>query len=330
MNLKYTKILSTVLLCSTLSNTYAASDDYVDAYTPGTSSKVGLLKAGLMGIGLMSMASPVEAQNTVYIVKKPFFMKECYIGRMDRENVKPYNNITITQIMDVSFGFSDKQYQLRDISLKFSGVFTDYSFNDHTLDACFDKAYLCSMVFKGSLPAKFKFNYENNNCDECFSMITYSMKITGNDYYDVNLFNIINPPAPPPTVYYPTPYSGPVKNPIRTNFEDVLKYVIDNGSCPPPPTLWPTIQIPTSSMPTSSPTSPTKKPTDKPTTGKPTLRPTTGEPTTTPTTLTPSLRPTQLPSQMVPTPRPHHSFPTRPTRPWPPFFPTPWIPADNS
>lgn len=325
MRNKYKSIICSLLLCSTLSNSYAASDDYVDAYTPGTSSKVGLLKAGLMGIGLMSMAKPVEAQlqSLSVSVINNVKMKECYIGKMDAKNVKPYNNISITQIMDIPFSFNNDINQLRDISLQLSGSFSEYSFNDYTLGVDINTAYLCSMVFTGTLSAKIKFNYENNNCDDCFSMVTY-YKSSSNVNYDLTYRENF----PPFT--------------IMALFTKVLKNVIDTGSCPQSPTsptilaptpmptifnptnrptqLSPTIPAaPTSPQPPTiipgAPTVPLKQPTFRPT-----LRPSTIEPTTTnPTTSTPTT--------LVPTTRPHHSFPTRP---WPPFFPTPWAPDANS
>lgn len=98
MRNKYKSIIYSLLLCSILNNVYASSDDYVESYTPGTSSKVGLLKAGLMGIGLMSMAAPVEA-----IPIKGF--SGCYLGTIDPQDSPSMDYIKIKTIKSTPCNF---------------------------------------------------------------------------------------------------------------------------------------------------------------------------------------------------------------------------------
>lgn len=108
MKNKYWPIIGSLLLCSTLSNVYAA-DDYVDTYTPGTSSKMGLFKTVLIGVGLMSMPKPVGA--TFY----PGF-KNCYKGTID-----PTKSISTNTLAINTIGYSPCSYgQLHPIASDFN------------------------------------------------------------------------------------------------------------------------------------------------------------------------------------------------------------------
>jgi hypothetical protein len=99
-------IICSLLLCSTLSNGHAA-EDYVDAYTPGTSSKMGLLKTAIMGVGLMAMPRSVDGIECksdavpYHPIVKPFSGNYTIIGSLTHNNSEYMNYGSFCQFHDI-------------------------------------------------------------------------------------------------------------------------------------------------------------------------------------------------------------------------------------
>lgn len=85
MKYKYKNIICSLLLCSTLSSSYAASDGSI-------SSKMGLLKTAIIGVGLMVMPRPIDSSPST-----DGFVG-CYRGTIDSQKSISTNTLSINTI----------------------------------------------------------------------------------------------------------------------------------------------------------------------------------------------------------------------------------------
>lgn len=166
MNFKYTTIISSLLLCSTLSNICSASDDYVDVYTPSTSSKIGLLKAGLMGIGLMSMASPAESVPIKGFVG-------CYLGTIDPQDSPNMDYIRIKTIKSTPcnfyYNYTSSQFTPIDITMSITCKDPD-CFNVRMYSINFCSQYFDLLLNGGVGSAKLLWDYLKEGKYEKFAL----------------------------------------------------------------------------------------------------------------------------------------------------------------
>jgi hypothetical protein len=215
------RISMAIAMSLSLSTAYSSDIEQTE-YTPTVGRN--FFKTALVGLGIMSMA---QADTTTLPITG------FYIGKLDEENINPSANLTISKIINTSCNFDYNHYSknLIDVSLQFSGDFTSYSFpvkdKENILDISVKRAYLCSIPFWGTFPIRIKLNYDVYHEFTYFSMMTYASSAIN---HGSSLTNEM--PCPPPSHYG--------CQPIRTYFDDVFKHVIDTGTCPPLPTLWPT------------------------------------------------------------------------------------------
>ena len=105
-------------MCLSLSTAYSSSIEPAE-YTPASGRS--FFKTALVGLGLMTVAKPVEAQQS-FSYKDIKGFGYCYLGTVDVNNTRNMNQIAINSIKDApcNFYFDYPADAFRNISMTIS------------------------------------------------------------------------------------------------------------------------------------------------------------------------------------------------------------------